>query len=398
MKILLINAVCGRGSTGKICFDLCEALMRQGHECRIAYGRDPVPEAAQKVSVRIGSQTSVKIDALKTRLFDNAGFNSRRATKKFLEWVDSFQPDVIHLHNLHGYYIHVGMLFDYLKAHREIKVVWTLHDCWVFTGHCTHFDYVQCEKWKSACAKCPQKKQYPKSVFRDRSAKNYLQKKGCFTGHRNMTIVTPSEWLKELAKQSFLSEYGIEVVPNGIDTNVFCPTESDFKERNGLAEKKIVLGVANIWDKRKGLEDFLALSKILPEEYKTVLVGVSGKQRKKLPQSVLGLGRTNGAKELAGIYTAAEVFFNPTYEDTFSMVNLEALSCGTPVICYRTGGATEMLTEKNGIVLEKGNYEGVPEMFPQAEKLRQSAAENENFRENYSQEKMCEYYIRLYNE
>jgi len=351
MKILQINSVCGIRSTGRICTDLAEVLEQNGHECKIAYGRESVPEKYQKYAIRIGSDFDVKMHALQSRLFDNSGFCSKRATEKFIEWVKEYNPDIIHLHNIHGYYINIEVLFNYLEE-ADKPVVWTLHDCWTFTGHCAHYSYVQCDKWKVGCNNCQQRKSYPSSFLFDHSRKNWLKKKALFTRVKNMTLVTPSKWLAGEVRQSFLNMYPVTVVPNGIDLNVFKPTPSNFRKKNNLEGKKIVLGVASAWNPLKGLNDFVALSKILDENYKIVLVGVTAKQKKKLPKDILAIERTNNVKELAEIYTAADVFLNPTYQDTYPTVNIEAQACGTPVVTYRTGGSVESVPKQN--VVEQG--------------------------------------------
>ena len=356
MKVLMINSVCGIRSTGRICTDIAETLKAQGHTCKIAYGRESVPQKYEKYAVRIGADTGVKIHGALSRVFDTSGFHSRRATKKFIEWVKTYDPDVIHLHNIHGYYLHIGQLFKYLKTCGK-KILWTLHDCWAFTGHCSHFDFVGCEKWKTGCYKCSQKKRYPASLLCDRSKKNYKLKKNWFTGIDNLTIITPSQWLADIVKQSFLGEYSVEVVRNGIDLNVFKPTESDFRVRYGLEDKKILLGVASTWEERKGLADFLKLAEMVDENYAIVLVGLNEKQMQGLPKNVIGITRTNSTKELAQIYTTADVFLNLTYEDNYPTVNLEAQACGTPVITYRTGGSVESDPPEN--VVDKGDLTAV---------------------------------------
>lgn len=365
MKVLQINSVCGIRSTGRICTDLAEVLEQNGHECKIAYGRETVPEKYRKYAVRIGSDFDVKLHALQSRIFDNAGFGSRRATEKFIEWVKEYDPDVIHLHNIHGYYINIEVLFNYL-AKADKPVVWTLHDCWTFTGHCAHYSYVKCNKWKTGCYNCPQKKRYPSSLLLDASKKNWLKKKELFTSVKNLTFVIPSKWLVSQVEQSFLSKYPVKVIPNGIDLNVFKPTPSDFREKNGLVGKIILLGVASSWDERKGLNDFVELSKILDEKYKIVLVGLNEKQKKELPENILKITRTNNIQELAEIYTTSDVLFNPTYEDTYPTVNLEAQACGIPVITYRTGGSVESVPERN--IAE--SFKDVMKLLPSKKDIR----------------------------
>ena len=356
MKILMINSVCGIRSTGRICTDIAEELEKQGHDVKIAYGRETVPEKYQKYAVRIGTDLDVKLHGIKTRLFDRHGFGSKRATKKFIKWVEEYDPDVIHLHNLHGYYINIKILFDYLKKANK-KVVWTLHDCWAFTGHCTYFDYSKCEKWKLQCKKCPSKKDYPCSVALDSSCRNYGIKKKIFTGLYDMTIVTPSEWLKGLVQQSFISEYKVVCIHNGIDLNVFQSAQSNFKQTFNIENKKIVLAVSSIWERRKGLSDVIELAQLLPNEYQVVIVGVDEIQKEQLPANIIGITRTNNAKELAEIYSAADVFVNLTYEDNYPTVNLEALACGTPVITYKTGGSVESVDVHNQV--EQGDVAAV---------------------------------------
>lgn len=355
----MINTVCGVGSTGRICTDLAEVLEQNGHECKIAYGRGIVPEKYKKYAVKIGSDLDVKLHALQTRLFDNTGFGSKRATKKFIRWVKEYNPDIVHLHNLHGYYINIEVLFNYL-ADADKPVIWTLHDCWTFTGHCAYYSYVKCNKWRTGCYNCPQKKAYPSSLFLDSSKNNWEQKKKLFTSVKKMTLVTPSKWLAGEVQRSFLDKYPVKVIPNGIDLDVFKPTPSDFRKKHNLEGKKIILGVASTWDTRKGLNDFVELSKILDENYKIVLVGVTVKQKKELPKNILAIERTNNVQELAEVYTASDVLFNPTYEDNYPTVNLEAQSCGTPVVTYRTGGSIESVPEKN--VIEQGMYKNLVHM------------------------------------
>ena len=340
MKVLMINSVCGVGSTGRICTDIADMLISEGHECKIAYGRKTVPEKYKDIAYRIGSDFGVKVNGVKARLFDNEGFNARSATKKLIKWIKHYNPDVIHLHNLHGYYLNVKLLFNYLKTCGK-KVVWTLHDCWSFTGHCTHFQVPHCDKWQTECGKCIRTKDYPKAIF-SHAKRNFKRKKQVFCGVPNLTIVTPSKWLAELVK-----EYPVQVINNGIDLTVFKPTASDFREKYGLQNKKVILGVANVWEKRKGFDDFLELAKLISDDYRIVLVGVTDEQLKKLPPKVIGIKRTNSATELAQIYTAADVLFNPTYEDNYPTVNLEAQACGTPVITYPTGGSVESVPDEN---------------------------------------------------
>ena len=357
MRVLLINSVCGIRSTGRICTDIADELSDKGYEVKIAYGREGVPSKYQKYAIKLGTDLDQKLHVIRTRLFDEHGFGSKKATKKFLKWADNFNPDIVWLHNIHGYYINIEMLFEWIKSRPQMQVKWTLHDCWAFTGHCSHFTMVKCEQWKTHCSYCSQKTRYPSSILKDNCKGNFDRKKAAFTGVKNMTLITPSQWLADLVKQSFLVEYPVEVHHNTIDTNVFKPTQSDFREKYGLCNKKIILGVASVWDERKGFDDFIKLSDLLDRQYQIVLIGLSGKQIKKIPDSIIGIKRTNSVTELAQWYTTSDVFLNLTYEDNYPTVNLEAQACGTPCITYRTGGSVESVPEEN--IVDVGNISAV---------------------------------------
>lgn len=388
MKILMINSCCGVKSTGRICTDLADALTELGHEVKIAYGRENVPDKYKKYGVRIGSDFDVKLHALQARLFDNDGFGSKDVTKRFIEWVKIYDPDVIHLHNLHGYYINVEVLFDYLAKSNK-KIIWTLHDCWAFTGHCTYFSYVKCSKWKHGCKNCPQKNEYPSSILIDRSHSNWEKKKKLFSSVKNLTIVTPSKWLANLVRKSFLSNSRIVVINNGIDTEIFKPVDfSRIKKRLKLSNKKILLGVAAVWNKRKGLEDFVKLNQVIDrEKYQIILVGLSKKQIESLPSEIIGITRTDSTEELAELYSMAYIFINPTYEDNFPTTNLEAQACGTPVITYKTGGSIESVPLDNYV--EPGNIRAV---------LEKLELENGVNREILTKKDCVKKYTDLYNE
>lgn len=384
MKVLFINSVCGVGSTGRICTDMCDVLSAKGWECKVAYGRGIVPERYRDLAVKIGSDAGVKLHALSARVFDNAGFGSKVATKKFIKWIEKFDPDIIHLHNLHGYYLNVEVLFDYLRRANK-PVVWTLHDCWAFTGHCSYFDFAGCEKWKKGCKKCSQKKEYPQSLVLDSSAKNYVKKKSAFGGVKSLTIVTPSKWLCELTKQSFLGRYEVRVINNGIDLSVFKPTENSFKEKNGIADKKMLLGAASVWTRRKGLADFVKLAKELDDSYKIVVAGLDNEQIKALPKEIIGLPPTASAEKLVELYSAADVFVNPTYEDNYPTVNLEAQACGTPVVTYDTGGSPESVDLTVGAVVERGNTDALKDAILKTEKRSPSGIEEFDKKVKYEQ-------------
>lgn len=355
MKILLINSVCGYGSTGKLCTDIADDLSGRGHTVVIAYGRGTAPDNFSDSTLKMGLKLNPAVHGAYARMFDTSGFGSKVATLRLLQWVKEFDPDVIHLHNLHGYYINIKLLFQYLKTCNK-RIIWTLHDCWAFTGHCCYFEYVRCDKWKTGCKNCGQKKEYPRNLGRDRSSSNYIRKKTLFCDVPNMTLVTPSHWLAGLVKESYLSDYPLTIIPNWTDTDIFHPVSGDFKAKYNLQNKKIVLGVASVWDHRKGLDYFLRLNRILDDRFQIVLVGLSKMQKEKLPPDILGITRTADRNELAEIYSAADIFVNPTLEDNYPATNLEAISCGTPVISFDSGGSGES-ARLYGQVIEKGNMQ-----------------------------------------
>ena len=351
-KILFINSVCN-GSTGTICKNLYKAAVEAGHECCIAYGRGEVPKGFK--TIKIGNKLDIYLHVLKVRLFDASGFGSKYATKEFIKKIDEFKPDIIHLHNIHGYYVNIEILFKYLKAHPEIKKIWTLHDCWAFTGHCAYYTYAKCDKWQTCCnGYCPNKKEYPKTIF-SKIESNFNRKRKIFCGVENMILITPSKWLKNEVNHSFLRNYEVMVINNGVDTKVFKSTPSNIKQKYNIEEKKVILGVASVWDKRKGLDTFIDLSKNLSSDYKIVLIGLSNDQIKNLPNNILGISRTENVDELVKWYSAAEVYFNPTLEDNYPTTNLEAIACGTPVVTFNTGGSPES-AKIYGTILKDNTY------------------------------------------
>lgn len=347
-----INTV-PHGSTGSLMMKEHYDLLKEGHDSYVFWGRGR--EASTEYEMKFCSDFEVKLDVLQTRLDDRAGFHSTVSTKRLLDRLDSIDPDVVHLHNLHGYYINVQMLFNWLIGH-HCRVEWTLHDCWAFTGHCAHFSYVGCQQWKDeGCSKgCPQLDCYPKTYNKTNCSNNYLDKKELFTSipHERMLLICPSMWLANLVRDSFLGKYRVAVRYNTIDRSVFRPIASDVKSKIGLAGKTMVLGVANPWTERKGLLDFFRLSRDLDnEKYGIVLVGLNEVQLKQLPPGIIGIKRTESKEELAAMYSAADIFFNPTYEDNYPTVNLEAEACGTVVITYDTGGCAETIVDPRSKVV-----------------------------------------------
>lgn len=334
------------GSTGSIMRGLHSQLSSRGVDSYCFWGRrhDSIDDRMQ----RCATKPEVYIHGVMTRLRDRMGFYSKRDTARLLERLDEIDPDVVHLHNIHGYWVNIEMLFSWLSSHR-CQVRWTLHDCWAFTGHCAHFTYVKCAQWKTHCAysnSCPQLDTYPKTISKASCARNFEDKKRIFMSvpPARMTLITPSQWLGDLIGESFLKDYPVEVRHNTIDRAVFRPTPSDFRERYGIGDRFMILGVASPWTERKGLGDFVRLARELDtDRCAIVLVGLSKKQIREISEGIIGLTRTDSPQGLAGIYSTADVFFNPTVEDNFPTVNLEAEACGTPVITYDTGGCSETI-------------------------------------------------------
>ena len=347
--LLQINVTGNSGSHGKIAEEIGRLALQRGWRSLIAYGR--WTNASQSELIRIGSDFDVAEHGLESRLMDNHGLASRRATKRLVQQIEEIKPDIIHLHNIHGYYLNYRILFEYLNA-TNIPLVWTLHDCWSFTGHCAHYVTASCELWKTGCSQCPLKNDYPKS-FVDRSARNFRLKKDLFTANKNLHLIAVCDWLGGMVGRSFFSDMDLRVIKNGIDVNVFKPNDASGKV--GVNKKKTVLGVSSVWHKDKGLFDFYRLRELLPSDYEIILVGLSKKQIRDLPCGISGIERTESVMDLVNLYSQSDVFVNPTYADTFPTVNLEALACGTPVITYNTGGSPEAIDDQTGLVIEQGN-------------------------------------------
>lgn len=363
-KILSINS-CNFGSTGTIMNELSKAAEKNGYIAykAIPYSRSNKTKSDSK-TIFIGNIIERNIHLLLSKYTGLSGCFSHIGTYLFLKKVKKIKPDIIHLHNLHNSYINLSMLFKFIKKH-NIKTIWTLHDCWSFTGKCPHFQISKCYKWETGCCNCPSLSSYPVSKV-DKTEKMYKLKKKWFTGINDMTIVTPSKWLADLVKKSFLKDYSVKVINNGIDLSVFKPTENNIRKKYNIEDKFIILGVASPFSNAKGLDVFIELSKKFDISYKIVLVGLSKEQLASLPSNIIGIERTSNREELAKIYSAADVFVNPTREDNFPTVNMEALACGTPVITFNTGGSPESLGEICGMVVP---YDDVETMKNAIEKV-----------------------------
>lgn len=401
MKVLQINTLIDHGSTGRITRELYDYLERNDHECLIAYGRFEKVDGYR--TVQIGGKFEQFFHRLYSHVFDRHGFGSYFATKKFIRLIDEYNPDVIQLHNLHGAYINVNVLFSYLSS-KNIPIVWLLHDQWSISGHSTNFNLNEDGTIPTRMLNRAELKQYPKSYFISQFTKNYQDKKRLFTSVKNMTVITPSEWLKKIIDKSYLNEYPILTINNGIDIsqfNIDC-TQTKRLTSQWVSENKIVLlGVASTWNKEKGIDDFVKLSVALPKDkYQIVLVGVNEELAANLPDNIICINRTNSIEELRDIYNASDILLNPTYFDNFPTVNIEALSCGTPVITYDTGGSSESLDDKTGSVIPQGNIdELIREIYKWGRKTEMTM---NNCRERainlYSKEDTYNKYMKLYKQ
>lgn len=403
-KLLLINTSANTGSTGRIAEGIGLAAIAKGYDGYFAYGR--IGRESKSKLIRIGTSLDFKTHGLESLLLDNHGFGSRAATRRFVERIERIKPDVINLHNIHGYYLNVEILFEYL-AKTEIPVVWTLHDCWAFTGHCSYFDRYHCERWKTGCHHCPNSKGYPKSLFLDRSRANYERKKKLFNKPKNVTFVAVCNWMENNVKASFLGGYPVETIYNGVDVDVFKPRFAEADNGNGQKYKlgidtdaKVVLGVASTWDRRKGLDDFVKLRNLFDrEKYAIVLVGLNDMQIAELPDGIIGIKRTESVEQLAELYSLADVFVNPTYVDNFPTTNIEALSCGTPVVTYNTGGSPEAVDEATGVVVEQGNISLLRDAVENCanNKKEFTQACRERALKNFNKRERFEDYVRIFD-
>lgn len=364
MKLVQINPVLRKStSTGRIMEEIGDLMMGNGWECYAAYskGRDGMMPT-RMAPLPVGNVVSTALHGMWTRIFDRHGLGSYLSTKAFVKRLTEIKPDIVHIHNIHGYFLNYRLLFDYLSR-SGVKVVWTVHDCWLYTGHCYYYSAVGCYRWRTGCGRCPQRTRFPKSILLDRSAHNFIDKKMAFTSmpRENMVIVPVSQWMRDEMRESFLSDYPFRVIHNGIDTDVFSPRDADdvIHKYHLTDAKTIILGLASIWLKEKGLDDFIKMSRMLREGERIVLVGVDDATRKSLPRNIVAIRRTDNVGELAALYSAATAFVNPTWQDNYPTVNLEAQACGTPVATYLTGGSPESLTPATGRVVAQGDVAGL---------------------------------------
>lgn len=378
-KLIQINTVCN-GSTGKIMGNIQRMADTMGFETISFYGRRKGYSDLR--CEKIGGFFSFWFHVFLTTVFDMHGHGSYFKTKKLVKRLKEENADIIHLHNIHGYYLNYNVLFKYLSSEYTGKIYWTFHDCIPFTGHCSHFVLANCDRWKKQCNKCPNKKKYPVSLFKDRSYKNYIEKKELFTSLKNLTIITPSVWLANLVKKSYFKDYDIVTINNGIDLNIFKPTiDKNIKIKYNIPmNKKIVLGVASVWTNEKGLNDFIKLSKSIDDEYIILLVGLNRRQIQKLKKykNIVGIQRTENQLELVKIYSLADIYFNPSKEETFSLTTLEALACNTPVIVYDNTPMVEFVSKKYIISCEKDIINKINEIVSDSQIIIDSKYDSNN--------------------
>lgn len=400
MRIVQINLTYNIGSTGHIMADLHQVIQSSRNESYMVCGYSNIKNVEHlHVMQTLPAIWDMRKDLLISRLTGRMGYNSQRETRKLVSWLEGIRPDIVHLHNIHGNYLHLGILFAYLKK-ADLPVVWTLHDCWTFTGRCSHFELHGCDQWKTGCQRCNQKDIYPITYLFDFSKSMWKDKKELFTGLANAQLVTPSAWLKQYVDQSYLNKYDCSVINNGINLNTFYPC----KKRSHYLEgdsRKVILGVTSSWTARKGLYDFYKLDAMIDhEKYRIVLVGLNERQMKELPASILGIRRTNNVQELVELYSSADVYVNPTYQDNYPTVNLEAAACGTPVVTYRTGGSPESVPAEVGLVVERGDigqlYNSIMKILSEEKNAEcRSAYAKKHFDKNQKYEEYLECYRQL---
>lgn len=360
-KVVQINVAQNWGSTGRIAEQIGVCAMKNGWEAYMAHGSryvNPSKLKSYQISSNLGEYVHYGLYSL---LLGRAGLGSVNATKRFVDYLRLIKPDIVHLHNLHGYYVNYEILLSYL-ADYNIPTVWTLHDCWPLTGHCAYFDGVDCTKWKTGCHDCKLRKDFPKSLFFDTSSSEHANKARLINSIHNLTFVPVSNWLADIVRESLIGNgRRIAVIHNGVDLEIFRPLGI----KDSTIKKYKILGVADGYDERKGLDDFIKLSQILGDGFEITLVGLKKDEFKKIPPQVIGIGRTSNVEALVRLYNEADVYLNPTYSDNFPTTNIEALACGTPVITYRTGGSPEAIDSNTGVIVDQGDINGLASVITQ---------------------------------
>lgn len=389
MVVLQINATYGVGSTGRICAQISNSLTNRNIENYAAYS---LGKSLEGNSYKFSSPFLTKLYSLKARVFGSFGFEAIVSTKRLISYIKKVNPDVVLIHNIHSHDVNIKMLFDFLNK-QQIKVYYTFHDCWAFTGYCPYFTYCNCNKWaeKSGCSSCIQKKNF--SWIKDRSHKNFLYKKECLS-KSNMTIICPSKWMAEVTKSSFLGKKEILVVNNGIDLEKFNYIENAKIDNELLKGKRIILGVAYKFDKRKGIDYFIEISKRIPKDFVIVLVGKLEKGTK-LPDSIVHIEKTDSQEKLAELYSSAAVFVNPTREDNFPTTHIESLACGTPVVTFDVGGSKEVIEEGVGAFVAPGDIEAMTTKIIQIASAEKDVKKCREVALHYNYQSMSEKYADI---
>ena len=402
MKVFQLNTFCGIKSTGRIAAEIALLLEEQGHVCRIGYGAEAPPVKWERFAYRVGGPIERKVHGAIRKFFDAEGYGSQLGTLRLIRELKRFQPDIIHLHNIHGCYLHFGILFRYLKKNR-IPLIWTLHDCWPMTGHCAYFEYAKCFKWQAECGHCPQLLNYPPCYGLDGSKRNLRHKKALFSGLPAMSWVTPSNWLKTYVEESWLNQYPAQVIYNGVDLSVLAPADVEentkLRQKHRITAKHVVLAVAADWDGRKGLSYLLEAVKQWDEDYQLVVIGLSEAQINELPAGILGIAATKDVSELKAWYSLADCLANPTMEDNMPMVNLEALACGTPVVVFSTGGCPEVIDDTCGRVIPQGDAEALAKAVQDIAPLKEQLSAGCRARAKQLESRSCYLqYVQRYEE
>ena len=397
MKIALINSVSSYGSTGRICDAIASMAIARGYEAKVFYG---LGKSNNNNAIKISNGVDYIVHNVLSRLFDAEGLFSSIGTLIMIRELKEYQPDIIHIHNLHGHYINFKLLFKFIGARTNSRVIMTLHDCWSFTGHCAHFDIVRCEKWHDGCYKCPHREVYPKSYL-SRSERNYNLKKELIANlGARLYLVPVSNWMSSFLSKSMYTDIKYSVIHNGIDLTVFKYSENSDVLTRYKIKGKYILGIANPWSSYKGLDDMVKLRSFLDESISMVLVGLSQEQIDIMTKGVVGLRPTNNLEELVALYSSALVLVNTTYCDNYPTVNLESIACGTPVITYKTGGSPESITSQTGAVVRQGDVQGLVDAID-----RMDAHNRDELREHcisyaksfFNQDLCFDSYINLYS-
>ena len=397
MKVILINSY-NFGSTGRVCCAVQKYLNNTGDICLFAYGEGKASDELH-YNYKISTKKKMTLHAIKTLICGLHGYYSKQDTKRLILWIKNEKPDIIHIHNLHGGYVNYITLLNAVGV-LGIPVVFTLHDCWLYTGKCYHYYEANCDKWLKNCGNCPQLSMYPKSYFFDRTKKMLTDKKHTFEKLHDATITCVSDWLAGEARHSFLNKYEIVTIKNGIDTEIFKSVSNEWQSDGvEIRGKYVILGVASSWNSHKGLGDFIRLAKLLCEDEVIVLVGVTEEQAQKLPPNCIGIKNIGDKHQMAQMYNRADVFLNCSSEETFGMTAAEAMSCGTPVIVYNATACSELVGENCGYVVAPHDIDDIRKCIDKhksigSEAMRQSC--RKNVLEHYAEQNMAKEYANLY--